>query len=67
MRFMQLTEEGFNPRPSCEGRREFDVQFKTVTRFNPRPSCEGRLEQLQHILYIKIVSIHAPLARGDTL
>ena len=33
---------GFNPRPSCEGRRAWTHQTTLYRRFNPRPSCEGR-------------------------
>ena len=33
---------GFNPRPSCEGRRPHKRQLHGRACFNPRPSCEGR-------------------------
>ena len=35
------------------------------TGFNPRPSCEGRLGTSIKELKARIVSIHAPHARGD--
>ena len=35
-------QAGFNPRPSCEGRRYCGMSKGAERRFNPRPSCEGR-------------------------
>ena len=55
----------FNPRPSCEGRLSASALSTEAACFNPRPSCEGRLSQSDRLYIRLLVSIHAPLARGD--
>ena len=37
-----IERAGFNPRPSCEGRRIRSHRSANGVCFNPRPSCEGR-------------------------
>jgi len=39
---VKVEYQGFNPRPSCEGRRARRSRGWRKNRFNPRPSCEGR-------------------------
>ena len=36
-------QPGFNPLPSCEGRRLREGRYGVLECFNPLPSCEGRL------------------------
>ena len=55
---------GFNSRPSCEGRHDYFTSALPWPRFNSRPSCEGRLGK-NPTGFSVIVSIHAPRVRGD--
>ena len=55
----------FNPRSSCEERRNSIQHYPYDRNFNPRSSCEERLaSKLMHDYYSDI-SIHAPHARSD--
>lgn len=35
--------------------------------FNPLPSCEGRREKIKADTWYKLISIHSPHARGDSI
>ncbi len=56
----------FNPRPSCEGRRSGRSAAFFLKRFQSTPLLRGATKRnMDTIMYMR-VSIHAPLARGDT-
>lgn len=40
---------------------------RTRTNFNPFPSCEGRLLDISKIYHKRVISIHSPHARGDSI
>ena len=57
---------GFNPRPSCEGRRAFVLRMACAVQFQSTPLMRGATVlsgQLRRVS--QVVSIHAPHARGD--
>ena len=56
----------FNPRSSCEERRESREPPFDPFYFNPRSSCEERLEIRGSDKPDVKISIHAPHARSDT-
>ena len=55
--------DGFNSRPSCEG-RPFEAEFETAQTFQFTPLVRGATNIRFNISPLK-VSIHAPRARGD--
>ena len=58
----------FNPRSSCEERRGQGKGLPGHSgHFNPRSSCEERRRILEVRQINRIISIHAPHARSDTL
>ena len=57
----------FNPRTSCEVRRSPHNGRCTLQHFNPRTSCEVRQGFCCVFGHDRAISIHAPLARCDSL
>ena len=56
----------FNPRPSCEGRLFSSVCRNVQCRFQSTPLLRGATLEYFEREQLPGVSIHAPLARGDT-
>ncbi len=56
----------FNPRSSCEERRDINARWIPLLDFNPRSSCEERPAQATSTLKNAVISIHAPHARSDS-
>ncbi len=56
---------GFNPRPSCEGRRCCGVNFVPLKEFQSAPLLRGATVEYTKYTTVFDVSIRAPLARGD--
>ena len=56
----------FNPRPSCEGRRVHPVVFPEPDVFQSAPLLRGATSVTLSAVDSEVVSIRAPLARGDT-
>ena len=55
----------FNPRSSCEERRDSCLQKASILNFNPRSSCEERQKFMVCSIVAELISIHAPHARSD--
>ncbi len=60
-----LKIEGFNPRPSCEGRQFTLFSIKKPSMFQSTPLLRGATSITITFAILVSVSIHAPLARGD--
>ena len=59
------TSTSFNPRPSCEGRSADNTNRRTPMMFQSAPLLRGAMECEEPIKGVIVVSIRAPLARGD--
>ncbi len=55
----------FNPRPSCEGRQTLQSGSLHASQFQSAPLLRGATEGEEHGAVLFVVSIRAPLARGD--
>ena len=68
IRHKQIHLSHFNPRSSCEERRERWRQKQARRNFNPRSSCEERpLYYDREVTEDVRISIHAPHARSDKM
>ena len=57
----------FNPRPASAGRREIWRTTAPTGHFNPRPASAGRPAGNAKNQKLRVISIHAPQARGDPI
>ncbi len=58
-------QDGFNPRPSCEGRRRTPSSTASISKFQSAPLLRGATYSASMRSTRSSVSIRAPLARGD--